>query len=227
MALNSLLRNKNNGTANLELRSVSGIDGPSTVSLTGSRIKILGIASLLLIIVTVAVLAPELTFAHYFGGRYADNDQHRYASIEETDAHHDELDPFVVDSMYWDYEYATDFDINTINDGRHSIIPGTHVDVYWKVTPKEDMPQPTAFGATKCMVTMGGNKCDQFRIKFSEDRLIGSSDAQKAHTVCHEIGHTFGSDDGLKESTGCWPQSRFSLDGDTNDHEIKHLKHQY
>ena len=227
MALNSLLRSKNNGTANLDLRSVSGIDGLSAVRLPGFPTKILGIASLLLILVTVAVLAPELSFAHYFGGRYADNDQHRYASIEETDAHHDELDPFVVDSMYWDYEYATDSDINAINDGRQSIKPGTHVDVYWFVTPQSDMPKSTALGAATCMVTMGGNKCDQFRIKFSEDRLIGSSDVQKAHTVCHEIGHTFGSDDGLKESTGCWPQSKFSLDGNTNDHEIKHLKHQY
>ena len=163
----------------------------------------------------------------FFGGRFADNDQHRYASIESNDAHFDELDPYFSGSMFSDYEVDTDNDINTINNGRQTNRPANHVDVYWYATSQNNLPSSTAVGSSTCVSPMSNNKCDQFRIKFSEDNLIGSSHEQLAHTVCHEIGHTFGSDDGHTASVGCWPQSTFSLDGDLSDHEVDHLRDRY
>jgi len=177
--------------------------------------------------VVAALLIYNIAYADFFGGRYADNDQHRFASIETNDAHHSELDPFVTDSMYWDYEVDTDEDINTINDGHQSGVPGTHVDVYWFASDKSQFSKPSVLGDATCMVTMSNNKCDQFRIRFNEDKLIDHTDSQKEHTVCHEIGHTLGSDDGSTDSEGCWPTSAYSTDGDLSDHEIAHLKDRY
>ena len=173
------------------------------------------------------ILTQDIARADYFGGRYADNDQHRYASIESKDSHHNELNPFVTDSMHSDYELDTDNDINTINDGRQSAVPGTHVDVYWYAADESHFSRPSVLGDATCKKTMSNNKCDQFRIRFNEDKLIGNTAGQIGHTVCHEIGHTLGSDDGLTDDEGCWPQSKYSLGTDLIDHEINHLKDRY
>lgn len=173
------------------------------------------------------LLSKSIAIAHYFGGRYADNDQHRYASMESNDAHHSELNPFVTDSMHSEYELGTDNYINTINDGRQSGVPGTHVDVYWYAADKSHFSRPTVLGDATCMKTMSNNKCDQFRIRLNEDVLIGNTARQIGHTVCHEIGHTLGSDDGLTDKEGCWPQSKYSLGTDLIPHEIDHLKDKY
>lgn len=173
------------------------------------------------------LLIVGVASAHFFDGRYADNDQHRFVSIESNDSHFEELDEHFSPSMYWDFEVDTDNDINTINDGRQSSVPGTNVDVYWYATDQNNFSKPTVLGDATCMVTMSDNKCDQFRVRFNEDRLIGSSTAQKGHTVCHEISHTFGANNGLTEDNGCWPQSKYSLDTDLNSHEIDHLKDRY
>ena len=129
--------------------------------------------------------------------------------------------------MYSDYELDTANDINTINDGRQAAVPHARVDVYWYAADESHFSRPTILGDATCMKTMSNNKCDQFRIRFNEDTLIGNSASQVGHTVCHEIGHTLGSDDGLAEDEGCWPQSKYSLDTDLTVHEIDHLKDKY
>ena len=173
------------------------------------------------------LLLHNIAAAHYFGGRYADNDQLRYASIESNDSHYNELNPFVTDSMHSDYELDTDNDINTINDGRQSAVPSARVDMYWYAADESHFSRSTILGDATCMKTMSNNKCDQFRVRFNEDTLIGNTASQVGHTVCHEIGHTLGSDDGLTEDEGCWPQSKYSLDTNLTVHEIDHLKDRY
>ena len=129
--------------------------------------------------------------------------------------------------MHYDYEVDTDEYINTINDGQQSGTPGTHVDVYWYATDEDNLPDPSYWGVARCMVTMSNNKCDQFRILFNEDRLLSKSASVIGHPVCHEIGHTFGSDDGSQESEGCWPYYEYSTNSDLSQHEIDHLKERY
>ena len=55
---------------------------------------------------------------------------------------------------------------------------------------------------------------------FNEDNYFTRTDQQQDHTVCHELAHTLGSDDGLQLSTGCFPQSTFSSDRNLTNAEI-------
>lgn len=185
------------------------------------------------LVVLAAVAALAVAFAStasadFFGGRYADNDQHRYQSIECNDADHTELNKYVKGSMRKDYEDQTNDDINTILTPRDcGTIPPSTVDVYWYATDKNNLPSPTAWASVKCVDTLSNNKCDQFRMRFNEDTLVGASKPQKKHTVCHEIAHTLGSDDGDQSPDGCFPQSTVSLAKKLNQHEINHLKAKY
>lgn len=173
----------------------------------------------------VAVWSPAS--ADFFGGRYADNDQHRYASTESNNADHNALDPAFSGSMYSDFELDTGSDINTINDGRSTGQPPSTVDVYWFAADQSVFSHPGVWGDALCVDTQGSNHCDQSRVRFNEDTLIGASSTQQAHTICHEISHTLGSDDGDTDNKGCFPQSGFSLDGDLDGDEIDHLQAQY
>ena len=57
---------------------------------------------------------------------------------------------------------------------------------------------------------------------INEDRLW-RTDQQIRHTVCHELAHTVGSDDGDTRSDGCFPTSGHSTDIFWNTHEINHI----
>ena len=67
--------------------------------------------------------------------------------------------------MHYDYEVDTDEYINTINDGRQSGTPGTHVDVYWYATDEDNLPDPSYWGVARCMVTMSNNKSLRVNVK--------------------------------------------------------------
>ena len=115
-------------------------------------------------------------------------------------------------------------DLTTYERPRHD--HDSEVDMYWFATDQSNFSRTTVLGDAYCL-NSSNNVCTQFRVRFNEDTLIPASEAQKWHTTCHEIAHTLGSDDGDTRTTGCFPQSAYSLGRDLTTHEVGHLNARY
>lgn len=86
------------------------------------------------------------------------------------------------------------------------------VDVRWWATDQNNFRTTGVLATVVCRIDGNAtrNECDSFDMRFNEDNYFGRTDRQQDHTVCHELAHTIGSDDGLDLSIGCFPQSSFS-----------------
>lgn len=84
------------------------------------------------------------------------------------------------------------------------------VDVVWWAADESSFRTTSVLADVTCPRTLANNRCDSFHLKFNEDNYFGRTDLQQDHTVCHELAHTIGSDDGSTSPWGCFPQSRFS-----------------
>lgn len=170
------------------------------------------------VIAVALVTIQQPVLAHYFSGRYADSAIHTYCSSENTQADYDRLQPFVSASM-------VHLDAATVMSDS-AVSCSTSTDFYWYATPPSSFSKPTTLGDATCVNTLSNNECDRARVRFNEDKL-NRTDQQVRHTVCHEISHTLGSDDGHTATSGCFPQSSFSDGIYHTTHEKNHINAYY
>lgn len=176
----------------------------------GRRLK----ASKLLCSLAVLVLVSSLGLTQvaaqndaddFFGGPYADDESHSIRTIESTASHRD--------GIWTDIrERITHYDRTTVMDLWETTRTNSWVDVRWWATDRNNFRTTSVLADVTCRIDglASRNECDSFDMRFNEDNYFTRTDRQQDHTVCHELAHTIGSDDGLNRDVGCFPQSGFS-----------------
>lgn len=177
--------------------------------------------STLFLLVTVPVANAQVE--NFFGGPFADGRDHYFVSIESTEGHFLYLNHFMHFTMFNQYNARTD--IVAHERARHDY--QSWVDLYWYGTSSANYDNPAALADATCMAALAGNRCDRFRVRFNEDLIFSRTHEQNWHTMCHEVAHTIGSDDGATDSIGCFPQSSFSTGGFLTDAEITLINNRY
>lgn len=150
--------------------------------------------------------------SNFFSGPYADNELHTIALIETNDNDRAEIQLDLTQRI-------RHFDDRTIMDFRQVTGRSNSTDVVIWAVDQSQFSSTRIPADVRCVRRLSNGECAQFHMRINEDLLHTRSDQRQDHTLCHEFVHTLGSDDGSRATTGCFPQSQFSLSRNTSLNE--------